>query len=122
MNKIFIVFILLLSLNTMAAVHTSTKLIPGKQVLIDVANQEVVSLMITTSNPDSGLLPEVSIEKEWSGFECDHKTTLLRKAGFNLRSWEIQITWSPGADLSGCIVKIAFPGMKDSHAELFMNY
>jgi len=67
-------------------------------------------------------MPEVEIEKAWSGFECSHKTTILRKAQFNMRSWEIQINWTPGADLSGCIVKISSPGMQDARAELYMNY
>lgn len=122
MNNLFIIFSLILSFNTIAADSSPTKLIPGKQVLVDVVNQELVSLLISTNNSDSGLLPEVTIEKEWSNFECSHKATFLRKVGYNLISWEIQIAWKPGADLSGCIVKISFPGLEDSHAELFMNY
>lgn len=114
---------LFLSINNAAAYGDSpARLIPGKQVLVDVANQEIISLLITTDNHDFGLLPVVKIEKQWSGFECHHKTTRLRKTGYNLRSWEIQIEWAPGADLSGCIVKVSFPGMEDSRAELYMNY
>lgn len=122
MKKFFIIVSLFLSFSVIASDASITRLIPGKQVLVNVADKEMIPLLITTSNSDSGLLPTVTIENEWSGFECRHNATLLRKAEFNLRSWEIQIIWSPGADLSGCIVKISFPGMEDSQAELFMNY
>jgi len=122
MKKIWVIASLLLTFNVMAADGDLTKLLPGKQVLIDVANHEVVALLIYTNNPDTGLLPLVTIEKSWSGFECSHKATILRRANHNFKSFEIQIDWSPGADLSGCIVNVSFPGMKDSRAELYMNY
>lgn len=122
MNKVLIACALILSINASAFSDSPARLIPGKQVLVDVANQEVISLLITTNHQDSGLLPVVQIEKQWSGFECRHKTTRLQKTSYNLRSWEIQIDWAPGADLSGCIVKVSFPGMEDSRAELYMNY
>lgn len=119
---------MLFSINVMAYNTEYSQLIPGKEILIDVANKEVVSLTLETKNEDSSLAPEVELVKEWSGFECDYKQTLLLFAGFDqkkgqhTRKWEIQLTWKPGADLSGCIVKVSFPGMKDSRAELFMNY
>lgn len=105
-----------------------TKLVPGEMVLVDVANQNVISLTLQTQNSDSSLAPKIDLVKEWSGFECDYKQTLLLHAGFNAnvkehtRLWEIQLNWKPGADLSGCIVKVTFPGMQESRAELFMNY
>jgi hypothetical protein len=104
------------------------KLIPGKEILIDVAKQDIISLTLDSKSADSNLVPKIELIKEWSGFECDYKQTLLLLAGFNptlglhTRTWEIQLTWKPGADLSGCIVKVSFPGMLDSRAELFMNY
>lgn len=119
---------MLLSFNVMAYNTEYNKLSPGKVVLVDVAYKEVISLTLDTKNEDSSLTPKVELVKEWSGFECDYKQTLLLFAGFNTsaglhsRTWEIQLTWKPGADLSGCIVKVSFPGMSDSRAELFMNY
>lgn len=105
-----------------------SKLVPGKEILVDVANKEVISLTLETESQDSNARPTYSLVKEWSGFGCEYKQTLLLFSGFDFakktykKTWEIQVTWTPGADLSGCIVKIAFPGMKDSRAELFMNY
>ncbi len=128
MSKIILIFSMLLSFSAMAKNTEYTQLVPGKEVLVDVANKEVVSLTLDTISSDSSLVPKIELVKEWSGFECDYKQTLLLFAGFNTetqkhtRTWEMQITWKPGADLSGCILKVSFPGMKDSRAELFMNY
>lgn len=128
MNKVILIFSMLLSFNVMAYNTEYNKLVPGKVVLVDVAKKDIVSLTLDTKNTDSTFAPEVTLVNEWSGFECDYKQTLLLFAGFNskngqhTRTWEIQFTWKPGADLSGCIVNVAFPGMADSRAELFMNY
>lgn len=128
MYKIILIFSMLLSFSVMAQNIEHNKLIPGKEVLVDVADNEVISLTLDTKNEDPSLAPHVTLIKEWSGFECDYKQTLLLFSGFNsklglhTRTWEIQLTWKPGADLSGCIIKVTFPGMSDSRAELFMNY
>ena len=128
MNKFIFIFAWLFSFNVMAHNTKYNKLIPGKEILIDVAKQDIISLTLDSKSADSNLVPKIELIKEWSGFECDYKQTLLLLAGFNptlglhTRTWEIQLIWKPGADLSGCIVKVSFPGMLDSRAELFMNY
>lgn len=119
---------MLLSFNLFAYNTEYNKLVPGEMVLVDVANKDVISLTLDTSNSDSNSTPKVELVKEWSGFECDYKQTLLLFSGYNraeskhVKTWEIQLTWKPGADLSGCIVKVSFPNMPDSSAELFMMY
>ena len=118
----------LISLNAFAYNTEYSPLVPGKQILVDVANKEVISLTLDTKNADGALQPKVEVINEWGNFECDHKQTLVTYSGFDTstrlfkKTWEIQINWIPGADLSGCIVNVSFPGMKDSRAELFMNY
>lgn len=119
---------MLLSFNVFAYNTEYNKLVPGDLVLVDVANKEVISLTLDTSNSDSKATPKVELVNEWSGFECDYKQTLLLFAGYNraenkhVRTWEIQLTWKAGAPMSGCVLKVSFPDMPDSSAELFMMY
>lgn len=122
----------LLSTSTLAYNTEYSKLVPGKQILVDSAynnhkNGHIVSLTLDTESTQD-VEPTVKVVKQWSGFECTHKQTLISFAGFNQktkaykRTWEIQIDWIPGADLSACIVRVEFPGMKAAEAEIFMNY
>ncbi len=131
--KKMILALALISTSTFAYNTTYNKLVPGKEILVDSAYNtskagNFVSLTLDTLTTDGKAEPKVTIVKQWSGFECDYKQTLISFAGYNAntqqfkRTWEIQIDWRPGADLSGCIVKVDFPGMKSSTAEIFMNY
>lgn len=127
MKKLLLI-LSLVSFNAFAYNTEYSKLIPGKKIFVDVGNKEVISLTLETKSKVSAVEPKVELVNEWSGFTCDFKQTLLMHAGFDMstrmhtRKWEIQMTWTPGADLSGCIVNISFPGMRDSQAELFMQY
>lgn len=127
--KSFIALALTLtSMSAFASNSELTQLIPGKEVLIDSANKDVISLTLNTNSKNSKAEPIVKIIREWGNFTCDYKQTLLLNSAYNQEKktynyvWEIQITWTPGADLSGCIVNVSFPGLADSRASIFMNY
>lgn len=128
MNKFLLLFTVLLTLDVQAFNTKYNKLIPGKEILVDVAKQEVISLTLDTKNADSSVMPQLTVLNQWGNFLCSHRQTLLIYSGFDVQTglhtntWEIQLLWSPGADLSGCIVNISFPGMNNSRAELYMNY
>lgn len=133
MKKMIVALALMSSSVAFAYNTTYSKLVPGKQILVDSAynsnkDGSFVSLTLDTLSQDGKAEPKVTVVKQWSGFECEHRQTLISFAGYNSstqtfkRTWEIQIDWRPGADLSACIVKVEFPGMKASEAEIFMNY
>lgn len=132
MKKILLAMIFLSS-STFAYNTSYAKLTPGKKIFVDSQyNQSpsgnIVSLELDTKSKDGSAEPVVTISKQWSGFECEYKQTLLSFSGYNsknkthVRTWEIQIEWAPGADLSGCIVNVDFPGLNTASAEIFMNY
>ncbi len=118
----------LISVNASAYNTEYSKLIPGKKIFVSVQNEDVISLTLDTKNTDGSLQPKVELLNQWGNFECEYKQTLISHSGFDMntrshkRTWEIQINSAPGADLSGCIVNVSFPGMKDSQAEMFINY
>lgn len=128
MKSLLTSLLMLSSLSAFAYNSEYSKLVPGKEILVDSANKDVISLTLDTKTKSSKALPKVTVEKQWGNFECEYKQTLLLHSGFNMdtkifnKTWEIQINWLPGADLSGCIVKISYPGMEDSRASIFMNY
>lgn len=129
MKKIILAMVFALTSMTAFAYNTEyAKLIPGKKIFIDSANKNVISLVLDTKSKNPNAVPEFSLVNQWSGFECEYKQTLLLFSGFNAttkehkRTWEIQVTYVPGADLSGCILNVSFPGLADSKAEIFMNY
>lgn len=131
--KKMILAMALISTSTFAYNTTYSQLVPGKQILVDSAYNSnkagsFVSLTLDTVSTDGKAEPTIKVLKQWSGFECEHRQTLISFAGYNAktqtfkRTWEIQVNWRPGADLSACIVRVEFPGMKASEAEIFMNY
>ena len=36
--------------------------------------------------------------------------------------FEIKVAWSPGADMSGCLIEVKHPSLTNAKAYLFMNY
>ncbi len=128
MKSLFASLLMLSSLSAFAYNSEYSKLVPGKEVLVDSANKGIISLTLDTKSKSSTATPKVTIENQWGNFECEYKQTLLLHSGFNVdtkvfkKTWEVQIAWLPGADLSGCIVKVSYPGMEDSRASIFMNY
>ena len=128
MKTILLAAALLSSVSAFAYNSEYSKLTPGKEILVDAGKKDVISLTLETKSKSDKAQPTYSLVKQWSNFECEYKQTLLLNSSYDLakkiytKTWEIQVTWTPGADLSGCIVKVAFPGMVDSRAEIFMNY
>ncbi len=128
MKKMIASALLLSSMNAFAYNSEYAKLTPGKKIYIDVMKKDVISLTLETKSSSDKAEPKFTRESQWGNFECEYKQTLLLNSGYDLakklykKTWEIQVTWTPGADLSGCIVKVSFPGLEESRAELFMNY
>lgn len=128
MKKMIASALLLSSLSAFAYNTEYSKLVPGKEILVDSAKKDVISLTLETKSKSDKAEPKYSLVKQWGNFECEFKQTLLLHSGFDFqkkiykKTWEIQVTWTPGADLSGCIVKVIFPGMEESRASIFMNY
>lgn len=128
MKKVIASALLLSSVSAFAYNSEYSKLVPGKEILVDSAKKDVISLTLETKSKSDKTEPKYSLVKQWGNFECEYKQTLLLHSGFDFekkiykKTWEVQVTWTPGADLSGCIVKVSFPGMEDSRASIFMNY
>lgn len=128
MKKVIASALLLSSVSAFAYNSEYSKLVPGKEILVDSAKKDVISLTLETKSKSDKAEPKYSLVKQWGNFECEYKQTLLLHSGFDFekkiykKTWEVQVTWTPGADLSGCIVKVSFPGMEDSRASIFMNY
>lgn len=128
MKKMIATALLMSSVSAFAYNSEYSKLVPGKEILVDSAKKDVISLTLETRSKSDKSQPKYSLVKQWSNFECEYKQTLLLHSGYDIakkiykKTWEIQVTWTPGADLSGCIVKVSFPGMEDSRASIFMNY
>lgn len=125
-KNIIFIFSLFFAVILIADAAENNKLVPGKVLKIDVANKEIISVILETKNADENVVPEVKLVKEWNGFECVHQQTQLLNsvddAGQLMRTWKIQLAWQPGADLSGCLFSVTFLGLEDSHVQLFMNY
>ncbi len=131
MKFLISVLVLLSMTNSFASNTKYFKIAPGKNTFVDVVyNKErgIISLLLETNSTDKNAEPKVTVEKSWRGFECKHFQNLIKFAGFDqknqnfFREYEIQIEWQKGVDLSGCLVKVEFPGQKTSTAEIFVNY
>lgn len=128
MKKMIASALLLSSVSAFAYNSEYSKLVPGKEILVDSAKKDIISLTLETSSKSDKAQPKYSLVNQWGNFECEYKQTLLLHSGYDFakkiykKTWEVQVTWTPGADLSGCIVKVSFPGMADSRASIFMNY
>ncbi len=128
MKKMIASALLLSSVSAFAYNTEYSKLVPGKEILVDSAKKDVISLTLETKSKSDKAEPKYSLVKQWGNFECEYKQTLLLHSGYDMakkiykKTWEVQVTWTPGADLSGCIVNVSFPGMEDSRASIFMNY
>lgn len=127
--KAFFLFFCLFTASISFAYNTKYHRVqPGQKIYIDTAHQKFISVLYITESADKDSQPEVQLVNQWSGFECQHKQTLIQFAGFEpskglyFRDWEIQFDYSPGADLSGCIYLIKFPGVPDATVELNMIY
>lgn len=101
---------------------------PGYKEFIDIKNQSIVHVLFDSKSQSSQQYPTANLISQWSGFECTHVNTELREQFYNvatkeyLSTWELQFKFTPGADLSGCIYHILFPGYQKAIIELFMNY
>lgn len=96
---------------------------------IDVANEEkIISLRVEIQSPSSFSIPDAAILSEDEGFGCKIKQKILLFAGYDAvakihhQVFEIKVEWSPGADLSGCLVEVTHPSLTQARAYLFMNY
>ncbi len=96
---------------------------------INVENEEnSISLRVKIESPSSFSMPEAGVVREDSGFECRITRKILLFAGYNAETkihhqeFEIKVEWSPGADMSGCLIEVKHPSLTNAQAYLFMNY
>lgn len=99
------------------------QLTDGKELTLDVLGRNPVKAVIQTT--ESGLYnsPTIQVSNEYAGFECFPKSVQLLTKGETYQCWQVEIDWSPGADVSGCEIKVAHPSwQKASQLYLHMNY
>jgi hypothetical protein len=96
---------------------------------INVENEaSTTSLRVWIESPSSFSIPEADVLKEDSDFECRITRKILLFAGYNAETkihrqqFEIKVEWSPGADMSGCLIEVKHPSLTNAKAYLFMNY
>jgi hypothetical protein len=132
------IFILILSTFLIDITATATTynldpvpLSPGNLVKVDVAKYpKFVPLRVVAPKYEKPISPTVEIKNE-NGFECilfdaylsgyEMDYDLETNKEYFIGTWEILILWSPGADLSGCSVRVSLPDQAESSAYLYMN-
>lgn len=102
----------------------------GKTVEVDVAHfPKFVTLQVIAPMSENPQEPQVEVINE-NGFECLYDTYLagyetdfdpMTNKSYFKGVWEILIEWSPGADLSGCTIKVNMPERQESTAHIYMN-
>ena len=134
--KLVLITILLLSIarnQTLACPlnNHGTQLSGGNEIELDVLGMNPVNLQLEIDRqqnfPDSfkQSTPQVKVTDQYSGFDCTATSIKLLADHGTLEKecWEIQITWGPGADQSGCKVEVLYPQSKSSSiVHLYMNY
>lgn len=66
---------------------------------------------------------DVSVIESYGGFECQIESVSLDPEPLGYETYKVRVTWKPGADTSGCVVRIRDPRTKErALIELFMNY
>ncbi len=128
MKAILFIFALLANALTIAEAQSKPLAVPGQKIYIDVAWQKDITVSYQSRSFNDELSPKVQFINQWSGFQCQYRQTRLAGSTVDsttkelLRDWEIQIDFSPGADLSGCIYSIQFPEQEDAFIELDMIF
>lgn len=91
-------------------------LIPNQSTAFDVLGKNPIVLDASKL----GEIKEIKIQNEYSGFECflDQVQSTKNIVG---RKTIVSVSWSPGADISGCELEVSGThGM--ASAALYMNY
>jgi len=84
----------------------------GQEKSIDVIGGNPTTIAFLSKS--NSLVAEVA--QEFAGFECQ-VNKVERKDGCQL----VEVTWSPGADVSGCMLKLG-TGKAQASVYLYMNY
>jgi hypothetical protein len=97
---------------------------------IDVAFQDIITLrgtVIRPVNQEPKLLPQLTVTETYGDFDCSIQdirfisTSVFGDAMFDI--YDIDIVWSPGADMSGCKILFFDPyTLREYTAHLYMNY
>jgi len=87
----------------------------GKKIELDVYGYSTIKFLARDVGPADYFHAEVT--DNYVGFECEIKDVTKLSEG----CWEVSVDWSPGADFSGCDIKIS-SNTKNYNAFLFMNY
>lgn len=95
--------------------------IPGEQsieVKSTRGNEVYLSYLQDSSKPG----PEINVVDQFGSFECELWTE-IKKIDANTKEHAVTVSWSPGADYSGCIVQFRDPvSGAVGNVEIYMSY
>jgi hypothetical protein len=95
----------------------------GKEVSLDVLGKSPVKVVLETRESSTYSTPTLQVSNNYAGFECFPKSVQLLSKDTDYQCWLVEIDWSPGADVSGCEIKISHDSWeKSALVNLFMNY
>ena len=109
-------FIFSLSAFSCEVYDTDTVLVSGDKIQLDVINRPVVKL-VAQSKEEFEVL-SAKITGNYAGFECEVKDVFKVTES----CYEVLVSWSPGADFSGCDVEVLSNKGASYKAFLFMDY
>ena len=109
---------LVFSLNVLSCevYDTDTVLVAEEKIELDVINRPVVKLV--AKGKDRFNISSTKISGNYAGFECEVKDIFKVTES----CYEILVSWSPGADFSGCDVEVSTDAGVNYRAMLFMDY
>lgn len=95
--------------------------------VLDVANTQGQVILEYINWTDNTQNPVVAVIEEQNDFTCEvkevkHMRSFESPSYPSENIYHILVNWSPGADLSGCVIQIKHPDFKDSLVHLEMNY
>ena len=95
---------------------TDTILVSDGKIQLDVINRPVVKLIAQSKKEFE--VASAKVTDNYAGFECEIKDVFKVTES----CYEILVSWSPGADFSGCDVEIKSSLDVSYKAFLFMDY
>ena len=118
MKIIFSIILFTLSLKVLSCDSVSERLLltDGETLSLDVHGYETIKLVAKNVGP----VIHFNVEKpqNYAGFECTIENVVKLAEG----CWEVSVNWSPGADFSGCDIRMSTNTGKVYKAFLYMDY
>jgi hypothetical protein len=129
MRTLILALITLMLTQTQAYNTKYIDIYSGNTKNFDVAGQKNdLSLRWEVKSKNGFTEPAAKVISEDSDFKCTVKNNILLFSGYNqskqtwTQSWEIKVSWQPGADLSSCLIRVSHPNEKNVYVNLYMNY